>query len=114
MNGGVPLSQEEIRRRIAALRELRGMTQNDMNEAFAALGGPKTDAGRAERGTIPLTDVHLMLFVRALRVPPYWFTEEDIDVLLGNKPRRAFSPEEAAALLAQLLAGFDQGEGPGQ
>jgi transcriptional regulator with XRE-family HTH domain len=114
MNGGVPLSQEEIRRRIAALRELRGMTQSDMNAAFESLGGNKTDAGRAERGNIDLTDTHLWLYTQVLRVPPEWFTEEDVEVLLGNKPRGPISPEEAAALAARLLAGFGRGGVPGQ
>lgn len=87
------------------------MTQKDLNEVFTDMGADKTLAGRVERGTLPFAEMHGLLFAKALRVPGYWFTEPDVDVIVGLKPPPELSPEELSAMLARLQAGHVQATG---
>jgi hypothetical protein len=84
------------------------MTQKALNEAFARMGADKTLAGRVERGTVTFGEMHGLLFAKALRVPLYWFTEPDVDAIVGMKPPPTLSAEELSAMLARLQAGHVQ------
>lgn len=77
------LSDEELRRRLVAARELRGLTQKDLDRLGAQDGLGKLEAGRVERGTIEFRRKHIDVFARHLRVSDAWFEEPDVDRLLG-------------------------------
>lgn len=107
----VSLNHDELARRIEAARVLRGLSQADVNERFEKLGAGKQTAGRVERGNKPFEEMHEMLFARVLNVPVRWFTEPDVDVIIGLKPPAVLTPGELAEILARLQAGHDQATG---
>ena len=102
------LSDDELRRRVVAARELRGLTQTELGDLFAEDGLGKHDPGRIERGTMVMQRAHREAFMHHLRVPRSWFTEGDTDVIVGLKPRRPLSPSESRDVLQRLLADHDQ------
>lgn len=97
-------SQEELRRRIVAARELRGITQTDLGALFEQDGLGKHDPGRIERGTMPMQRAHREAFIRHLRVPDAWFTEDDVDVLLGVSAGPSDLSERELQRAAELIA----------
>jgi transcriptional regulator with XRE-family HTH domain len=80
----VVLPQEELKRRIAALRKLRGMSQVELGALVEEEGWGKLDVGRIERGDVPMTPGRLDAIARHLGVAREWLTEPDLDVLLGH------------------------------
>lgn len=104
----MPLTDEELKRRVVAARVLRGLTQTELGELFEADGLGLHDPGRIERGNMTMQRAHREAFIRLLRVPAAWFIEEDVDVIVGLKPARPLTPEASRDLLQQLLAGHDQ------
>lgn len=101
------LSQDELKHRIEAARILRDISQVELERLFHADGLGKGDAGRVERGELPMDKVRRDAFCRHLRVPERWFLAEDVDEIVGMKPGQ-LTPDEirrAAELLPQLLAG---------
>lgn len=108
-----PDDAETIKRRIEAARILRGISQAELNRRLAADGLGTQEAGRVERGELPLSAVRRWAMTRALGVPERWFLEPDVDVVVGLRSppaeealKQAFdrlAPEllEAARGLAQ-------------
>lgn len=101
------LEPEELKRRIEAARILRGLRQVDLSPLLEADGLGKTDLGRIERGEVPMRRIHRDALARHLRVPEWWFTVEDVDVLVGLQPPPRLTPEEGRDLLGRLLTGLD-------
>lgn len=95
------MDEGEAKRRIEAARILRGMTQVEMDRRGAELGLAKQELGRTERGKLPFTAARAMVLCRVLGVPPRWFQEDDVDVLVGLNSQRE---EDALDLLTQALA----------
>lgn len=80
------LPDEEIQRRIKAVRILRGMSQTELGALLATDGLGKHDVGRIERGTLTMQRAHRESICRHLRVPEAWLTNPDLDELLGFIP----------------------------
>lgn len=102
------LSDDELRRRLIAGRNLRGYTQQELAAILVRDGLGKHDLGRIERGTMAMQRIHRDAFARHLRLPERWFTEPDVDIIVGLR-----QPLEAGAtrvLLERLLADLDQAE----
>jgi transcriptional regulator with XRE-family HTH domain len=100
------LSDEEVKRRIEAARILRGITQVELNRLLHEDGFGKGDAGRVERGELPLGKARRDALCRHLRVPDRWLISEDVDEIVGMRPAQ-LTPDEisrAAELLPRLLA----------
>jgi transcriptional regulator with XRE-family HTH domain len=76
------LDGEQLRRRLAAARELIGLDQDEMGALLKESGLGKTDAKRLERGAIPFSDSHLDAYARITELPPAWFTAEDWRALI--------------------------------
>jgi len=72
------LDTATLKRRIDAARTLRGLTQNDLAALVHGDGFGKHDVGRLERGDIILSEGLQHSLSRHLRVPPTWFTDEDL------------------------------------
>lgn len=102
------MDQEEAQRRITAARILRGLEQRDLDRLGHEYGLGKQELGRTERGTLPITRVRREVLARILGVPERWFTEDDVDVIVGLAPQRS-APltdeqlRQAAELLPALL-----------
>lgn len=77
------IDADEISRRIKAARELRGINQVDLGAMFDAEGLNSSDPGRLERGDIEMRAAHRYALMRCLRVPERWFTEPDVDAIVG-------------------------------
>src|SRR3954463_16295734 len=86
------LDPATLKRRIHAARLLRDMEQVELDQLFHQDGLGKGEAGRTERGDLPMTRVRREAFARHLRVPEDWFLEEDADVLVF--PRDPHPEEE--------------------
>jgi transcriptional regulator with XRE-family HTH domain len=95
------LDPAQISARIKAARELRGISQTQLGAFFEEDGLNKSDPGRIERmsASVPFRRAHLDALCRHLRVPERWFTEENVDAIVGYG-----GAEEALDQLA-LLAG---------
>lgn len=99
----MPLSNEEIARRMKAARQLRGMSQQELNDLFAEDGLEKNEAGRLERGDLALTANRRYALVRHLRVPERWFTSESVDEIVGyGETDRDRLAEELAELRKEV------------
>lgn len=103
------LGKDVLKRRVEAARILRGLSQPDLDKRFAKDGLGKTAAGRVERGELDMQRAHRDAFCRHLGVPERWFSEPDVDVVVGLRPAE-LSVDEVRATLEQLLAGLDQDE----
>ena len=77
------MDPDKLKRRIHAARVLRGVNQQELNALFAADGLDQEDAGKVERGSLPMQKVHLDAFVRHLGVPERWFTADNVDDIVG-------------------------------
>jgi transcriptional regulator with XRE-family HTH domain len=77
------LDSHELKRRLDAARRLRGMKQTDLAELLVAEGFGKHDVGRLERGELALQRKFIDALCRHLRVPERWFTEPDVDIIVG-------------------------------
>lgn len=107
------LPEQQIKDRLHALRLLRGLSQKDFAELCAAQGLGTTEAGRVERGKLPFTGKHQLVFARVLDVPEDWFNDPDVSRLLwaadsGRTAATRFA--EAARLKAQQQAGHPDGD----
>jgi transcriptional regulator with XRE-family HTH domain len=80
------LNPDELRRRIRAARELKGLSQDEMNAAGAAMGLPGYLLGALERGQKTIEPFHLDPLCRVLEVPISWFTEPR-KVLVARRPQ---------------------------
>lgn len=101
----VGVDADEVKRRIEAARILRGISQLELARMFEEDGLGKTEAGRLERGDLPLTRVRRDALCRNLGVPERWFTADSVDEIVGLGGESAGDLTRAAALLApQLLA----------
>lgn len=102
------LSQEVLKQRLAAARFLRGYTQAQLGEFFDKDGLDKTAPGRIERGDITMKRAHRRALCEHLRVPDRWFSEGDVDALVGYPDPADISDEQlkrlGAVLVPQLLA----------
>jgi transcriptional regulator with XRE-family HTH domain len=74
------LDKTELKTRIDALRTLRGLTQVELAELFAAKGHGTQELGRLERGALPLTDIRKRTLAEILEVPERFFEDEHIDL----------------------------------
>lgn len=81
------LDAAEIKRRIEAARILRGIGQAELDRLFHEDGLGKGEAGRTERGDLPMTRVRREAFSRHLGVPERWFTAASIDEIVGLRDR---------------------------
>jgi transcriptional regulator with XRE-family HTH domain len=70
------LDKDELKRRIDAFRTLRGLTQVDLADLFAAKGHGSQELGRLERGALPLTEIRRRSLAEILEVPEQWFEDE--------------------------------------
>ena len=104
------LPAEEIKRRVEAARILRGLSQKQLAELVHADGLGKHDVGRLERGDLPLTRALRDALIRHLRVPDRWFSDPDVDVIVGiaEPTEQDLSPASLRDLLEQALARVDQ------
>lgn len=107
------LGKDALKQRIEAARILRGVSQTELQRRFEADGLDKYAAGRVERGEIDMQRVHRDAFCRHLGVPERWFSEPDVDVIVGLTPGRRLSPGELRADLELLLADLDRDAGQG-
>lgn len=102
------LPRDVLKRRIEAARLLRGISQIDLDARCHQDGLGKQEAGRLERGELPLTRVRADALIRNLRVPERWLTSEDVDGLVGWGGVGDLSPaqqrvvEETFRLLAEV------------
>jgi hypothetical protein len=108
------LSKDELKRRIEAARTLRGTTQAELQRLFEADGLDKYSAGRVERGELVMQRVHRDAFCRHLGVPERWFSEPDVDVLVGLRPAERLTRDVLREELELLLLDFDRAEGRGE
>jgi transcriptional regulator with XRE-family HTH domain len=84
------LDKDELKLRIDAFRTLRGLTQADLAELFAAKGHGSQELGRLERGALPLTEIRRRSLAEILDVPEHWFVDERVDLTAarGGEPAR--------------------------
>jgi transcriptional regulator with XRE-family HTH domain len=80
------LDKAELKNRIDALRTLRGLTQVDLAELFAAKGHGTQELGRIERGALPLTEIRRRTLAEILNVPERFFQDEQIDLRDADAP----------------------------
>lgn len=99
------LSPEELSRRMRAARLLRGqgrdghgelaeVSRDELGEAVARRKGTGTsDPARIEREKLQALPLHLEAFQEVLRMPDGWWTEPDLDQVLGvNTPAEVEGP----------------------
>lgn len=86
------LTTAQLKDRLHALRLLKGLDQREFTRLCAEQGLGSTEAGRVERGKVPFTGKHQLVFARVLDVPEVWLTDPDISRLLW-----AAESEQAAA-----------------
>lgn len=100
------LDREEIKRRMEAARKLRGLSQAELGERFAADDLGKMDPQQIERGIMPLRGARLAAACKHLRVPERWFTAEDVDEIVGltSTDEPALAKQVAAEVVAALEA----------
>jgi transcriptional regulator with XRE-family HTH domain len=99
------LPEDESKRRIAAARMLRGVTQKQLAKMGSDYGLGKQELGRAERGELPVGLAKADALSRLLRFPPEWFLAENIDDLIRWPVEGEAQLKRAAEILApQLLA----------
>jgi hypothetical protein len=107
------LSKDVLKQRIEAARILRGVSQATLQQKFEADGLDKYAAGRVERGELDMQRVHRDAFCRHLGVPERWFSEPDVDVIVGLRLAARLTPDELRGELELLILGLDQAEEPG-
>lgn len=102
------MTAEQVKRRIEAARVLRGMTQVEMDQAGAAQGLGRQELSRIERGALPLGAAQRRTLCDILRVPERWFTDEDVDVVVGLTPDipGLSADEEVARRADELMRGL--------
>jgi transcriptional regulator with XRE-family HTH domain len=99
------LSEDEAKRRIAAARILRGLTQEELDTLGAVDGLGRQELSRTERGELPVTRVRREVLARLLNLPVEWFLQDSIDDLV-RWPTEGLPPDQirrAAELLAPQL-----------
>jgi transcriptional regulator with XRE-family HTH domain len=99
------LSEDEAKRRIAAARLLRGLTQEELDGMGAADGLGRQELSRTERGELPVTRVRREVLARLLNFPVEWFMQDSIEDLI-RWPAEELAPDQvkrAAELLAPQL-----------
>lgn len=91
----MPLSRQEVVRRLVAARELRGVHQDELGRLFRLDGLGSSNPREIERGNIPMRAKHIAAAARHLRVPEEWFTADDVtDLMLPPVPAAAPAPAE--------------------
>lgn len=84
------LTRQEMATRIKAARMLRGISQDELAERFAAAGLPARVVGALERAEVDLRLAHRAALVNALGFPERWYIvpvdelcpeERDLDVI---------------------------------
>ena len=105
------LPADELQRRLDAARTLRNLKQAELAELMHADGIGKHDLGKIERGEKRLRRMHIDSITRHLRIPEFWLTDPDVDVVVGLRaPRRRITPAETRDELLRLLDDLDQDE----
>lgn len=97
------IEQEELRRRLAAARELIGLDQDEMGVELKRKGLGKTDAKRLERGAIDFSESHLVAYSRITGLPEAWFTADDWRSLISAEAAAAASPEVEQMLIERSV-----------
>ncbi len=97
------LDKDELKRRIHAFRTLRGLTQAELAELFAAEGHGTQELGRLERGALPLTPIRRRSLAEILDVPERWFVDKSLS-LADYKP----GPPAQLDRLEQAVANLDR------
>lgn len=77
------LSETGAKRRIRAARDLRGLTQEDMDALAVKDGLGRQELSRTERGELPLTRVRALVLSRVLRLPVEWFLVAEITDIIA-------------------------------
>lgn len=80
------LDADEIKRRIAAARTLRNLSQAALNQMGDEYGLGRQELGRVERGELGFRTMHGDAYTRLLRLPRNWFSAGSIDELLYQDP----------------------------
>jgi transcriptional regulator with XRE-family HTH domain len=94
------LEPEELRRRLDAIRTLRGLRQVDLAALVETDGHGKHDVGRLERGDVHLSPSLRRSLAHHLQVPEDWFTEPDLDRVIAS--RGAADPDQLDRIEAWL------------
>lgn len=104
------LTPDVWKQRIVAARTLRGISQAEMDRLGHEDGLGKGELSRLERGEFNrITPAQRRTLSYILRVPEAWFTDEDVDAIVGySEPDdfrtlaavREFLPELAEVALA--------------
>lgn len=116
---GRMLEKEELKRRLHALRILRGYTQVTLGEALEEAGLNKTELGKVERGE-RLSPAMRAQLVRLLSAPESYFLEPDLDKVLFTSPdadalTKAFRGQQPDAPRTQgETQPADSNQSPGQ
>lgn len=103
------LDTEELKRRLDALRRLRGLRQEDLAQLVHEDGFGKHDVGRIERGdpTLPFSPGLRRSIAGHLGVPERWFTDAELGGLLS--PPEPSGPDlDIAARLDRMQAILDR------
>lgn len=98
----VVVDQQMLKQRIDAARALRGVTQAQLNKLFEADGLGKHDVGRLERGELPLRRIHLDALIRHLRVPEWWFTQDEIEFPDAHPTFQAYVRQVLEVVMEQV------------
>jgi transcriptional regulator with XRE-family HTH domain len=102
------LDTAELKRRMEAARILRGFDQVDLGRLLHEEGFGKLDAGRLERGAIPLTRAHRRALAMILEVPESWFTDDHVVIPEPGDPAIADKLDQLLAERETLLAEIDK------
>lgn len=96
------IGHEELRRRLKALRVLRGVTQVELGRQLKAEGVPEYDLARAEQGKKDMSSNLRRELARILRAPEDYFLAADVDDVLFRDAPTAPAGEAAPALGGEI------------
>lgn len=105
------IGHEELRRRLKALRVLRGVTQVELGRQLKAEGVPEYDLARAEQGKKDMSSNLRRELARILRAPESYFLAPDLDEVLFRSPVGDAPPAPGGALGQDLNTDTEE-EGP--
>ncbi len=80
------------------------MDQSDLADLVHEDGLGKYDVGRIERGKMTMQAIHRRSLAHHLRVPESWFTDPDLDVVVGLEPDSDTIKNRLDAVLDQIAA----------
>lgn len=101
----MPLSGEELRRRIVAAAALQGMGMRQARLALEDYEAPKTLGERMVSGKVPQSRRRLITLAETFGMPVEWFEVEDWrDLVAGAPPTGSDLADQARARAARALA----------